>query len=285
MYAQMLAHGDTQFADAVRRPGIFVHPTAELRSVLDAVHACQAARVVENIREQELRTLLTRMFSWRTAQPHEFADRGASAGAGYRLWMEAKQILQNKRRAAYADHADPSQPAGCPGTTLLGTYVPPNPPQPGGAPGSNDADEICHQFSYRWLVASGRLPYAPEYGDAGNRLFPNDVARRVLFPPVSAPALAYQPANLGGHLMVRAGDLIGVFTVEGPRGLQHSLIAEAPNCWVGANNTATFGERLGRTKVVPLGHRWVVRAGLGRLVTEIGRFEVDVRIRRLQPWR
>jgi hypothetical protein len=156
--------------------------------------------------------------------------------------MEAKQLLRNRFATAYADHADPPQPPDCPGTMLLGAYVP---------PGEGDA-EICHGFSYRWLVASGRMPIHPDVSPVGGN-YNGHIMKPVFFP---FPRPHYPPVRVARTLQVQAGDLIGFF--DGPY-LMHSLIAEDQTHWFGANNFGCFGSDAGRTRVdmTIQGSRWI----------------------------
>ena len=246
MYTQLLTRGNTEFATAVHRRGWNVHPTQALREVLTAVSQCQAGLTQVN-----LGTLLTRLFTWRTNQRLEYQDRGVTNGVGYRLWMEAKQLLRNRFGRAYTDHADPPEPAGCPGTMLMGTYVPPGEGQM----------EICHAFSYRWLVASGHLPGdgnpSPTTGP-----FNGGAMRPILFP---FPRPYYPPVRVGGVLQVQAGDVIGFFDPQpaNPAPLAHSLVAKDATHWYGANNLGCFGNALGRAEM-DMNHyqgRWLDEAG------------------------
>jgi len=246
MYTQLLTRGNDGFATAVYRPGWNVHPTLALREVLAAVSQCQA-----HLTQAHLGTLFTRLFTWRTNQSPEYQDRGMTNGVGYRLWMEAKQLLRNRFGQIYVNHADPPEPAGCPGTTLLGTYVPPGEGQM----------EICHAFSYRWLVASGRLPIHDDPSPSTGP-FNGGAMRPILFP---YPRPYYAPVRVGGVLQVQAGDVIGFFDPQpaNPAPLAHSLVARDATHWYGANNLGCFGNSLGRSEV-DLNHyqgRWLDQAG------------------------
>lgn len=264
MFASLLRRSSKEFEDAVWRPGLFVHPSHALREVLAALARCKKAPDARFVPNTDLRTLLTRLFTWRTQEPVEYADRGATEAVGYRLWMEAKQMLQNHSGLPYADHADPPAPptvlpgAAGPyvtlGTTVAGTYVP--------SPDSEPSSEICHHFSYRWLVANGRMP--PDPGDPTMQSLPDSFRmRRILFP---LPMNRYPPVKMGAFLMVRPGDLIGFFGLDGGEGfLQHSLIAVSSGYWFGANNLGTFGTTTGRSgvQVFPNSPQWQMRASVG----------------------
>lgn len=112
---------------------------------------------------------------------------------------------------------------------VLGTWVP--------DPGINPGNEICHDFVYRWLIASGRI--TGKYPDPLKTLSPM-VARQLLFP------LAGRPARANGIIKVTPGSIIGFW--EGPC-LMHSMIAVSPTSWIGANNTGCFGTSGGRIQV------------------------------------
>lgn len=117
---------------------------------------------------------------------------------------------------------------------ILGTWIPED--------SANPHMEICHAFVYRWLIGRGRMAIAPTVdpmtgpfngGAMGPVLWPHGVARRAV--------------RAGGVNAVRAGDIIGFFDTAGA--LAHSMIAETPTTWVGANNQGCFGTGTGRTRI------------------------------------
>src|SRR5262245_56339135 len=57
-----------------------------------------------------------------------------------------------------------------------------------------------------------------------------------------------QPVRVSGVNKVNAGDIIGFFD-EQNGDLVHSMVAETPTQWVGANNTGCFGVPTGRTTI------------------------------------
>ncbi len=156
--------------------------------------------------------------------------------------METRQFLRNEfLQVPYP--TDPPMPVGTLGDTILATYVP---------PGEGHA-EICHGFTYRWLVAKGKLPL--RVAATGIVSFGAVASEAVLFP---AGVAGYPSARTGGALQVQTGDLIGMFTGQA---LSHSLIAETPTSWFSANNAGCFGTTTGRTRVdltqaFPFGAGW-----------------------------
>ncbi len=117
-------------------------------------------------------------------------------------------------------------------THVLGTQV----------PAAGGLNEICHQYVYRWLVASGRVT-----GNAPVTVT-NLTARPTLF------GVRGQPARVGGNIAVRRGCIIGFWDVN-TGNLQHSMSAVAPDNWIGANNTGCFGSPGGRIAFQGVGTR------------------------------
>lgn len=118
---------------------------------------------------------------------------------------------------------------------LLGTWVPEN--------ASNPHAEICHAFVYRWLIGRGRmLPHIAS--DPMGGPFNGAVMGPVLWPGGAAIGA---PVRVAGANAVAAGDIIGFFDANG--GLVHSMVAETPVQWVGANNHGCFGTGTARTTI------------------------------------
>jgi hypothetical protein len=116
-------------------------------------------------------------------------------------------------------------------TIVCGTAVPDHP---------NPHAEICHGFAYNWLIARGRLQAQPGIHATGGP-FHAGAMQPVLW---AAPK---QPVRVAGVNRVSAGDLIGFFDARGA--LVHTMIAETPTTWVGANNQGCFGTGTGRTTI------------------------------------
>jgi hypothetical protein len=117
---------------------------------------------------------------------------------------------------------------------LLDTWVPDDSAKP-------DA-EICHAFVYRWLI--GRKKILPVEGvDPMTGPFNGTVMKPILWPEGEGVL----PVRQAGINQVRPGDIIGFFDKN--LALVHSMVAEAEEDWVGANNTGCFGTRTGRTKI------------------------------------
>lgn len=118
---------------------------------------------------------------------------------------------------------------------LLGTWVPDT-----GHPHA----EICHAFVYRWLIGRGILHPAPITDpDPVNGPFNGAAMQPILWPP----GIARQAVRVAGINRVSTGDIIGFFDAYGA--LAHSMVAETPTQWVGANNQGCFGTGTGRTTV------------------------------------
>ncbi len=230
MYYVMLAPGNTEFVTGISR-GVLRTRSARLSAVVTAAEAAQKVR-----NAQTLSNLLNLLHAWRTNEPNEYANRGGTNGAAYRLWMEAKQFLHNKYHQA-VNTPDPPMPVGCPGTTLLGVYV----------PEGEGHVEICHGFAYRWFIAAGRIdenPTLPAVGGSYNS---------ATVPPVLYPLgfAGYPAARVGGAMQLQAGDVVAMFSgvAAGAPSLGHSLIAETATTWFSANNAGTFGVGTGRTRI------------------------------------
>jgi len=238
MYLDLLSAGNNGFETAINR-SFPRFRSSRLSAVVTALQRVQASPIQLN-----MANLMHALHTWRTQDPNEWANRGGTNGVAYRLWMETKQRLRNA--TGYLPYPnDPLLPGGCLGTTLLGTYVPPAPEGVG---------EICHGFTYRWLVARGKLPETrPALGAGWNGV----VMAPVLFPN---GVNTYAAARAGGVLQVQAGDLVGFYDPNTLL-LQHTVIVEGQNLWFGANNAGTFQKPIGRTQVnlnaVPMGYAWI----------------------------
>jgi|WetSurMetagenome_2_1015567.scaffolds.fasta_scaffold121151_1 hypothetical protein len=234
MYKYFLIKGSKKFAAAISR-GPLSHKSDSLKEVLTALTLCQ-----DTLTDENLKTLLHRILMWKKNDPKEYKNRAIKEGGmGYQLWMEAKQLLKNNFLQSYSlkDIPEPSEPAGCPGTTLLGTYVP-----PGGA------GEVCHAFTYRWLVARGwlRIDARCDPSNATVSIGPDsfkfrpELMKEILFPlantiqPVSS---VYHKVMENKILKIQRGDLVGFFN---PHGLQHTMIVKDANKWFGVNNLGCF---------------------------------------------
>ncbi|WP_270937955.1 hypothetical protein [Falsiroseomonas oryzae] len=115
---------------------------------------------------------------------------------------------------------------------LLNTWVPED--------AANPHMEICHAFVYRWLIGRGRM-LAHATSDPMTGPFNGQVMRPILWPNGG------QPVRVAGVNRVSAGDIVGFFAANGD--LVHSMVAETPTQWVGANNQGCFGTGTGRTTV------------------------------------
>jgi hypothetical protein len=236
MYFEILAPGNTEFVDGIHRS--FGWKSGRLDLVVSAVEAAQKVPS-----QATLLALLNQMHAWRTQHPQEFANRGATNGIAYRVWMEAKQMLHNRHGQVF-HRPDPPMPPGCPGVQLCGVYVP---------EGEGHA-EICHGFAYRWAVAAGRIPLSP--------LLPARRPHAAFNAENSTPVLypfgygGYQPARAGGVMLTQPRDIVGMFAVNPPGApvLGHSLIAETATVWYSANNTGTFAVGTGRSRIDTAGH-------------------------------
>lgn len=118
---------------------------------------------------------------------------------------------------------------------LLGTWVPENAIAPHA--------EICHAFVYRWLIGRGRM-VAQLGSDPMDGPFNGVAMSPILWPAGPAAGTAVRTAGVNA---VAAGDIIGFFDNLG--GLIHSMVAETPVQWVGANNQGCFGTGTARTTV------------------------------------
>jgi hypothetical protein len=262
MFLDMLEANNKAFTDAVGP----MKMSDRLDRVIDALTKAQAP-AQDQVSQNNLRALLDALHDWRTGEPTEYDERGRKDGVAYRLWMEAKQLLKNAfHQVPYPD--DPPEPPGCPGSTVLGVYVPLV---------IRETSEICHGFAYCWLVAAGKLPLtAPVKGKA----LGYENALHILY---LGGVGDFQPARVDGVEQFAAGDLIGMF--EGQT-LVHSLIALSRTQMFSANNTGTFGVAQGRrlidftqgfrTKPFPVG--WV---GQGNKFKTANGIDVDVIYRRL----
>lgn len=232
MYFDLLAPGNPEFVQSVGR--VFGTRSARLTQVISAFESAQKV-----FSQASLLALLNALYAWRTQDPREFANRGGTNGVAYRLWMEARQFLANRHHQAFPQQ-NPSMPAGCPGTELLGIYV----------PEGEGHVEICHAFAYRWAIAAGKMPESPAL--PARRSSGSYNAANVT--PVLYPAgyTGYPPVRAGGVLQTQPGDIIAMFDNPNPpqqMKLGHSLIAETASIWFSANNAGTFGVGTGRTRI------------------------------------
>jgi hypothetical protein len=232
MYYELLAPGNTDFVQNVGR--LLGFKSARLTNVIAAIEAAQKVPGPAT-----LRALLDAMHLWRTQDPHEFSNRGGTDGVAYRLWMEAKQALANRYHQVLP-YPNPLMPFGCPGTELLGIYV----------PDGGGHREICHAFAYRWAIAAGKIretPTLPARRYVGTFNAANSTP--VLYP---AGYAGYPPARIRGVMQTQPGDIIAMFVVPPPphpASLGHSLIAETATVWFSANNAGTFGVGTGRSQI------------------------------------
>lgn len=233
MYYVMLEPGNSDFVDGVTR-AFPRFRSKRLDAVITALDAAQ-----RNHTAPTLRTLLTGMDTWSNQDPKEFANRGGTKGVAYRLWMEAKQALKDNFNQNFPGN-NPQPPQNCPGTTLLGVYVPEGEGQM----------EICHGFAYRWAVAAGKIPEDLVITARRGTTYNGTNMMRVLYPGGYNTLL---PARVGGMMQLQAGDIIALFTPPIHRGqgpaLAHSLIAKTATTWFSANNAGTFGVGTGRTEI------------------------------------
>ncbi|MFC4161245.1 hypothetical protein [Chitinimonas lacunae] len=98
------------------------------------------------------------------------------------------------------------------------------------------AREICHDFAYRYIATRNGLPLGNE-----------GLGQRALAVLWNNQPRGGQPARVNGEIRTRSGDLISFWDERGQ--LQHSLIAEGPDTWFGANNTGCFAVQGGRTRI------------------------------------
>jgi hypothetical protein len=121
---------------------------------------------------------------------------------------------------------------------LLDTWVPDDSAKPHA--------EICHAFVYRWLI--GRQKMSPDArSDPVTGPFNGAVMNPILWPAGG------QPVRVAGVNQVKAGDIVGFFAANGD--LVHSMVAETPTQWVGANNTGCFGVPTGRRTICNIYHQ------------------------------
>lgn len=232
MYYELLAPGNTEFADNVKRTVGF--KSGRLEYVITKVVAAQG-----NPSPVTLQALLNAMHSWRNQDPHEFSNRGGTNGVAYRLWIEAKQALNNLYHIQFP-HPNPPMPPGCPGTELLGVYV----------PEGEGHVEICHGFAYRWAIAAGKIAESAALPARRNMTaFNGQNCKPVLYP---AALHSYPLARAGGVMRTQPGDIIAMFVAPRPPEpgvLGHSLIAATATAWFSANNAGTFGVGTGRSRI------------------------------------
>lgn len=237
MYFDIITPGNNEFTQSVSR---FVgFKSTRLKNVISAL---ETAQKVPNA--QSLLAVLNALQVWRNQDPNEFAARGNTNGVAYRLWMEAKQALQNRYHQAFPQ-PNPARPGGCPGVDLLGVYV----------PEAEGHVEICHGFAYRWAIAAGKINEAPALPARANIVgFNGPNSTPVLYPGGYA---ALPAARAGGVINLIPGDIVAMFVVPPaphPPALGHSLIAETSTTWYSANNAGTFGVGTGRSRIDTTGN-------------------------------
>jgi len=114
---------------------------------------------------------------------------------------------------------------------LLYTWVPED--------AANPHAEICHAFVYRWLIGC-KLFSPTENTDPIDGPF-NGTMKPILWPEGG------KPVRVAGVNKVNAGDIVGFF--DGNGAFVHSMVAETPTQWVGANNQGCFGTGTARTTI------------------------------------
>lgn len=132
MYFDLLTPGNTEFVQSIGR--ILGYKSTRLSN--NVISAFEAAQKVFN--QASLLTLLNahcRLGEYRTRR--EFANRGGSNGVAYRLWMETKQFLASSYNQRFTQ-PNPPMSTTCPGTELLGIYVP---------EGEGRTSRGCHAFA------------------------------------------------------------------------------------------------------------------------------------------
>jgi hypothetical protein len=233
MYLVLLAQGNTEFRDTIRRK-FPQSRSARLEAVLNALTAAQGG--LDLPRLTALHTALT---TWQTQDPKEFTNRSGTNGVFYRLLIEVRQVARNNF-SNQLPGLDPIMPPDCPGDVLIGVYV----------PAGEGHTEICHGFAYRWAVAAGKLKETGALSTRPNTAYNGESVANVLYP---AGFNIYPPARVNGVIQVQPGDLIGMFAVPaaaaGVAALGHSLIAETPTTWFSANNAGTFATGTGRSRI------------------------------------
>jgi hypothetical protein len=113
-----------------------------------------------------------------------------------------------------------------------------------------DLNEKCHDFVYRWLVKDRKI--------TGNYPPPPLEEQRVLAYFGIGPN--DQAARADGHITVQAGDIVAFWEEKKKTSLEHTMIAEAPTEWVGANNVGCFGAAPGRQRIP---QAWVMAEAQG----------------------
>ena len=232
MYFDLLTPGNTEFVQSIGR--ILGYKSTRLSNVISAFEAAQKV-----FNQASLLTLLNALQAWRVQDPQEFANRGGSNGVAYRLWMETKQFLANRYNQRFTQ-PNPPMSTTCPGTELLGIYV----------PEGEGHVKICHAFAYRWAIAAGKMtesPALPARKRSGSYNAAN--VTPVLYP---AGFTGYASVRVGGAMQTQPGDIIAMFDNPNPpqpMKLGHSLIAETASIWFSANNAGTFGVGTGRTRI------------------------------------
>ncbi len=241
MYYDLLIAGNKEFTQGVSRT--IGHKSKRLQSVITYLNAVQATKNAKTVSD-----LLKAINQWRNLDPREFATRGGTNGIVYRLWMEARQALENNFHAV-CTYANPMAPNLGPGVTLLGVYV----------PEGEGHIEICHGFAYRWAIAAGKMAEAPDLPARrnGRAPFNADTAAPVLYPNGFA---SLPSARVNGVTQLLPGDIISMWVTPvappevaandlPPPQLGHSLIARTATVWYSANNAGTFGVGTGRSEI------------------------------------
>lgn len=233
MYLVLLAPGNTEFKDTIRRK-FPQSRSPRLEAVLAALTAVQGG-----LNLPKLTTLNTALDDWQKKDPKEFTNRAGTNGAFYRLAMEVRQVALNHFNNKISTLA-PIMPPDCPGDVLLDIYV----------PAGEGHTEICHGFSYRWVVAAGKMEESAALSTKSGTAYNAESVVDVLYP---GGFKSYQPARVNGVMQVQPGDLIGMFALPakeaGVIALGHSLIAETQTTWFSANNAGTFATGTGRSRI------------------------------------
>jgi hypothetical protein len=279
MYLELLTPADTTFETAISRSVLRIR-SKRLDTVVATLRAAQAA-----LNPMNLWALYEALVDWRAKEPNEYANRGGTNGVAYRLYMETKQFLKNKFHKQLLT-PDPPMPGGCPGTLLLGVFVPEGEGQV----------EICHGFAYRWAIASGKILETPTV-PASNGRIPNAGGAAmdpILYPAVGGNPASHaglQPARAGGAMQLQAGDIVAMYAMPaggpGAPQLGHSLIAESATVLFSANNAGTFGVGTGRSRIDTTGNFPVIGAintgwvGAGNQWMRPDGVPVDVMYRRI----
>jgi hypothetical protein len=279
MYLELLDPADNTFETSIARSPLRFR-SKRLDTVVDKLNEAQAA-----LNPMSLWALYLALADWRAKEPNEWASRGGTNGVAYRLWMETKQFLKNKFHKQ-TPTPDPMMPVGCPGTLLLGIFV----------PDGEGHIEICHGFAYRWAIASGKILETPTVPATHGRIPDASGAAMdpILYPAAGGNPASHaglQPARVGGAMQLQAGDIVAMYVMPaggpGAPQLGHSLIAESPTVLYSANNAGTFGVGTGRSRIDTTGAFPVIGAthtgwvGAGNQWMRPDGVAVDVMYRRI----